>query len=518
VVRPVRLVLLVVVTGAFLLGLAGPPARGAAAPSGWVASAPQQLGNTLENVSAISCTSVLSCTAVWAAQTGLETARLSDGAWSAPTSIDLTGVSFSGNGMVRLSCWTSEDCLVLAATNGGSSPIYAASEAGGSWSSLTQAPSSSTQYSPNLSCVSPGWCEVVSTYVDNSISYYRLDEQTWTPSQGFSPRTSTGLLNPYDAADVSCWAQGECRFLSGTLTAVNPSQASDWTSLATTDPSHFDSGATLYSMSCWAESGCAAVGVSGSGYPITFSLNGSLWLQQIFSNLPMGALASVSCSSGVCATVGTSSSGWTVGNNQTGQFVVEASTALVMGLGVSCSGNLECVMLALEPPYQFSWISYLPTLHAPAHATVSGAVGDPLSLQLGGRVTGGDGSYRFSVVQGSLPRGVSLDPATGTISGTPRSAGSSSVVVRISSSGPPAQAVDTEVQITVTSAPTTTSTPTSTSTPTTVPRTTSPDSTIDPRELAATGASYPEVGTATLVLLAAGWILLLGARRARSTR
>lgn len=60
-----------------------------------------------------------------------------------------------------------------------------------------------------------------------------------------------------------------------------------------------------------------------------------------------------------------------------------------------------------------------------------GAVGVPYTGLL--EATDGDGSYTWQVIGGSLPAGVSLDPATGVLSGTPAAAGTAVFTVRVTS-------------------------------------------------------------------------------------
>jgi len=46
-------------------------------------------------------------------------------------------------------------------------------------------------------------------------------------------------------------------------------------------------------------------------------------------------------------------------------------------------------------------------------------------------VSGGTGPYTWSVTSGSLPAGITLDPSTGALSGTPTTAGTSSFTVKV---------------------------------------------------------------------------------------
>jgi hypothetical protein len=64
-----------------------------------------------------------------------------------------------------------------------------------------------------------------------------------------------------------------------------------------------------------------------------------------------------------------------------------------------------------------------------------GQAGAPYSMQI--QSAGGVAPYSWSVTAGSLPAGVSLNPSTGLLSGTPTATGSSSMTIRVSDSSLP---------------------------------------------------------------------------------
>jgi Flp pilus assembly secretin CpaC len=65
------------------------------------------------------------------------------------------------------------------------------------------------------------------------------------------------------------------------------------------------------------------------------------------------------------------------------------------------------------------------------------------------RAAGGSGARTWSVIAGTLPSGLSLNPATGTISGTPTAAGNSNFTVSVADSGTPTKSVLTTLSISV---------------------------------------------------------------------
>jgi len=71
----------------------------------------------------------------------------------------------------------------------------------------------------------------------------------------------------------------------------------------------------------------------------------------------------------------------------------------------------------------------------------------PYSASL--RAAGGSGPRAWSVIAGTLPSGLSLNPATGTISGIPTAAGNSNFTVSVADSGTPTKSVMTTLSISV---------------------------------------------------------------------
>ena len=71
----------------------------------------------------------------------------------------------------------------------------------------------------------------------------------------------------------------------------------------------------------------------------------------------------------------------------------------------------------------------------------------PYSASL--RAAGGSGARTWGVIAGTLPSGLSLNAATGTISGTPTAAGNSNFTVSVADSGTPTKSVMTTLSVSV---------------------------------------------------------------------
>jgi hypothetical protein len=101
-------------------------------------------------------------------------------------------------------------------------------------------------------------------------------------------------------------------------------------------------------------------------------------------------------------------------------------------------------------PLSTSIASAATTLAIATQSLAGGQQGAAYSAGL--TATGGVQPYAWSLSSGSLPAGLSLAAATGQISGTPTTAGTSSFVVQVKDSSSPAQTATESLSITITAA------------------------------------------------------------------
>lgn len=230
-------------------------------------------------------------------------------------------------------------------------------------------------------------------------------------------------------------------------------------------------------ISCPAAGACLATGgYKGVYQGENFGPGGEDYSDTNVNNL-LVAIAGTSVGAGTsgplpsdAAAYGRLSVGEDVGCGATGSCVVFADYLQGFSSSADLIGSFECLMEAPSPedclfggteqPYVISAQAPLTiTPGAVATSVTSGVT----SVSLASAATGGWSPYMWSVAAGnSLPAGLSLDPLTGVISGTPQAAGTYTLWVRADSPGVPAQNAEASLTLTV-SAPTPTTPATVTS-------------------------------------------------------
>jgi hypothetical protein len=173
-----------------------------------------------------------------------------------------------------------------------------------------------------------------------------------------------------------------------------------------------------------------AVGCSSSAPPVSVSVSPSspqtidqgvtTTLRATVTNLPVGAMPGVTWSLAGPGTLGSSTLQAVNYTPPGGAPITSSLQATITATSVADPAKSASVQFTVNPPPQIS-----------LRPLANGTVGVPYSQTIG--LTGGTAPFQWMVyngpivtgssVAGSVPDGLKLDPATGTISGTPTGAG-----------------------------------------------------------------------------------------------
>jgi hypothetical protein len=148
------------------------------------------------------------------------------------------------------------------------------------------------------------------------------------------------------------------------------------------------------------------------------------------------AVTGTGCAGSACGTLSNST---TTGVTYTAPATV--TTAFTVTLTVtSVADSAVTTTVTLTIPVN-------PTITTTAGSLAGGVVGTPYAVTLAG--AGGISPYAWSVTQGALPVGLTLNATTGVLSGTPNAAGTASFTVTLTDSGSPALTASTAFSIAV---------------------------------------------------------------------
>ncbi len=160
----------------------------------------------------------------------------------------------------------------------------------------------------------------------------------------------------------------------------------------------------------------ATIGVMGGTVPYAWSLAGG--------TLPAGL--SLNASTGV------------ISGTPTARVSASEVTFAVTDSGTPVQNATTTLTFSIAPP----------TLRITTAALPTGLVGGAYSATLG--ATGGTAPYSWSILGGSLPAGLSLNPSSGAITGTPTVSVTNYVTFQVSDSGSPAQTATLTLPLTAT--------------------------------------------------------------------
>ncbi len=396
---------------------------------------PLPVGGTGGYLSGISCPAVGACVAVgtedapWGNTPSLVETQ-SGSSWTASGVPLPSGGSVNFNDLGDVSCPAVGSCVAVGwyyntqtETNTGLIETLA----GGIWTpSAAPLPATGAKavYLDDVSCAAVGWCVATGTFID-AAGFFQgvietLADGSWVATTVPGPPGSNPVS--LQLGGVSCPAVGACvavgsynfEVAGGTVDTqvmIETLAGGSWTANAAPLPADANASGNegLSSVSCPTIGSCVATGdytSDASGPPnqgLIEALSGGIWTA---SEAPLPADASASGPASLnavsCPTIG---------------------SCVAVGSYTDVSGNSQGL------------IETVAGLSVTTTSLPRGVVGTPYSAGLA--ASGGITPYSWSVVSGALPAGLSLDAASGVISGTPQVAGTSTVTVKVTDASSP---------------------------------------------------------------------------------
>ena len=458
---------------------------------------PSISGATYTSPNDMSCPSVNNCVIVGSFDDGSEHGFImseSNGTWGSPAVVDY-GLPVAPARLTNVSCPSVGNCTAVGSFQDISynTFTFALSERNGQWGTGEQLASSDFVAPSALSCWAPGYCTLIVEDVTHG-SIPAVMNQTnyvWDASPAAPLSFPTYPSNNY-LQSISCPSAGNCTAIGSNNAnfgiAIEERNGSwqEGTNLA--NPPGYAT-AQLTSVSCSSPGNCTAVGSASDQAPAGAPVHGGPTILEqgagitesngvwgAYSIIPnptgetVSVLNGVSCTSpGNCTAVGFSGAqppaaptlngaphfGGVRSSN--GIAITESSgtwgslsTQLPNGLdlyGVVCITSALCVTYGAIGSSSV-WVSAsVPQLTLSATSPANPTLGLAYSAQFS--ASGGVAPYSFSLSQGSLPPGLSIDPATGTVSGIPTGVGTYRFTVTLTDNSNPSQSVSAPVTMVV---------------------------------------------------------------------
>src|SRR5579875_1582495 len=429
-----------------------------------------------------------------------------DGAWGLPEHVALpagaTTVAKSESATIdSVSCPAQGFCVAVGSYRGSGNGTLVVNELSGVWQTATTLSSVSGEITgggalDSVSCPTVGNCVAVGT---SAVGKGLIEPTIATESGGSWAKPLLPTLPSGDdetvatSLSVSCPAAGDC-VIAGTdypdsgplLPLIMAESGGHWQAAETLGPlagaiDDANQMVSLGAIDCAAVGQCTAVGneqtaAGASGFALV-DTNGSFTEVELpyptgtagfLTDDPALGLAAVGCGDpGDCAagggypTAGTATAPmtavegggvWSLPTALSAPGDSAAATSDVATVsGMSCPAVAQCEGAGSYLTGAGAEVPMVANSAAPL--TVSSTslpvarVGRAYSAQL--NAGGGTGAATWSVTSGTLPIGLTLNPATGVISGIPRFTQTSSFSVAVFDAGPPAQTASASLSITV---------------------------------------------------------------------
>lgn len=361
--------------------------------------------------------------------------------WSVVPSPDVGG---NGGILTGVSCFTSDQCVAVGHADGGGIPIVETWD-GSNWS-ITPTPASVSGVLTGVSCDGPSDCVAVGwgggqTYSQTLIEAW--DGSSWSVVPSPSVPGSGGPNNYLSGVSCTdggneCMAVGDYANGDSDHTLIESWDGATWSIVPSPSPvapkssNPYD---TLLGVSCIDANDCVAAGDYALN-TLVESWNGVVWSivpspTPSISNRPFysSQLFGVSCSGpNSCAAVGTerkkhTSSALTLVEawNGTSWSVIpspDPGASYSQLFGVSCVDYCYAGgTFVLASGFTSSLVETNVPLTITNTSLPAGTVGQTYTASL--EVSSGNPPYKWTVVSGHLPRGLTLNKATGLITGTP---------------------------------------------------------------------------------------------------
>ncbi len=451
-------------------------------------------GNTFTG---ISCPSTTFCAAIDSAGYSV---TYNGTSWSAPQLLTGTGTINSGTGEVSLmsvSCPTATFC---AAVDYSGNAILSTN--GTSW----QAPLAiDNHFLTGVSCTSTTFCMAVDGQ-GNVITY---NGSTWSTPQNVDPFTSSDigdlnavsctsstfcmavdrsgyalsyngstwsapvLIVPDNSIIASVTCSGTTLCVAGIDAATASSYVGDvvmfappypYASATWGSPTHIDStsqsSGDIGDASCTTTAFCVAGDGNGNVFLYASAVSP---LTSATCPLAGNGTVGVAFSAGACtATGGTTPYTWSItGPSLPDGLTINSGTGAITGTPTPMSVgvyNFSIEVTDSSQPVQTKLVPDSITITAPTGGLTiptfsppAGTVGVGYAYTL--TASGGKAPYTFLVSAGSLPAGLTLNSATGVVSGTPTTTGNSTFTVKVTDSSSPVETVTAGISIIISSAP-----------------------------------------------------------------